>query len=42
MTRTDLIVLKTLYDPRMKAGLTRAEALAVASEIIHDLDAVLP
>ncbi len=42
LTRTDLIVLKTLYDPRMKAGLTRAEALAVASEIIRDLDAVLP
>ncbi len=42
LTRTDLIVLKTLYEPRMKAGLTRAEALAVAREIIRDLDAVLP
>ncbi|MCH7936586.1 MAG: DUF2927 domain-containing protein [Proteobacteria bacterium] len=42
LTRTDLIVLKTLYDPRMKAGLPRAEAVAVAREIIRDLDAALP
>ena len=42
LTRTDLIVLKTLYDPRMKAGLVRAEAMAVAREIIRDLDAALP
>ena len=42
LTRTDLIVLKTLYDPRMKAGLVRAEAMTVAREIIRDLDAALP
>lgn len=42
LARTDLIVLKTLYDPRMKAGLPRAEAVAVAREIIRDLDAALP
>ncbi|MFQ5764140.1 MAG: DUF2927 domain-containing protein [Rhodospirillales bacterium] len=34
LTATDIIVLKTLYDPRMKVGLPRAEALPVASEII--------
>ena len=42
LTRTDLIILKTLYDPRMKAGLPRVEALAVAREIISELDAALP
>ena len=42
LTRTDLIVLKTLYDSRMKAGLIREEAMAVAREIIRDLDAALP
>lgn len=34
LTATDMIILKTLYDPRMKAGLPRAEALAIAREII--------
>lgn len=41
-SRTDRILLKTLYHPRMKAGLTRTEALRVARKIISELDYVLP
>ena len=42
LARTDQIILRTLYHPRMKAGLTREEAMAVAPEIIRELDAALP
>ena len=42
LTRTDLIILKTLYDPRMKAGLPREQALKTAREIIAELNATLP
>ena len=41
-SRTDRILLKTLYHPRMKAGLERTEALRVARKIIAELDYVLP
>ena len=41
-SRTDKILLKALYHPRMKAGLTRTEALRVARKIIAELDYVLP
>ena len=42
LSRTDLIVLKTLYDPRMQAGLPRARALEIARVIIGELNARLP
>ena len=42
LTRTDLIILKTLYDPRMKAGLPRDDALVLARSVIAELNATLP
>ena len=42
LTRTDLIILKTLYDPRMKAGTPREQALKTAREIIAELNSTLP
>ena len=42
LTRTDLIILKTLYDPRMKAGLPRDKALVLARSVIGELNATLP
>jgi hypothetical protein len=41
-SRTDKILLKALYHPRMKAGLARREALRTATKIIAELDYVLP
>ena len=41
-SRTDKILLKALYHPRMKAGLARTEALRGARKIIAELDYVLP
>ena len=41
-SRTDKILLKALYHPRMKAGLSRTEALRAARKIIAELDYVLP
>lgn len=42
LTRTDLIILKTLYDPRMKAGLPREQALKTARKVIAELNETLP
>ena len=42
LTRTDLIILKTLYDPRMKAGMAKEKALSLAREIIAELNKSLP
>ncbi|MBC8339005.1 MAG: DUF2927 domain-containing protein [Rhodospirillales bacterium] len=42
LTRSDLMILKALYDPRMKAGLPREKALKVAEEVLRELDAKLP
>lgn len=42
LTRTDLIILKALYDPRMKAGLPRDKALVLARTVIGELNATLP
>ena len=42
LTRTDLIILKTLYDPRMKAGMAKEKALSLAREIIQELNASIP
>jgi len=36
-TTTDQVVIRTLYDKRMKPGLKRAEALEVAREIITEM-----
>lgn len=41
-SRIDTILIKTLYDPRMKAGLSREDAQKVAKPIIAELDARLP
>jgi len=42
LTRTDLIILKTLYDDRMTVGLAHEPALSMASEVIGELNAALP
>lgn len=42
LTRTDLIILKTLYDPRMKVGMAKEEALSLARGIIRELNAPIP
>lgn len=41
-SRTDTILIKTLYDPRMKAGLSRDDTLKAAKAIIAEFDAKLP
>lgn len=41
LTPTDKLILKVLYDPRMKAGLPRDQALPIAREIIGGLMPVL-
>lgn len=42
LSRTDRILVKTLYHPRMKAGLPRRQALAVARKVIEALDRSMP
>ncbi len=42
LSRSDEILLRTLYDPRMTEGLGIAEALNVARRIITDLNSSLP
>lgn len=37
ITETDLILLRTLYDPRLKPGMTREEAMPIARQIIREL-----
>ena len=37
LTEHDILLLRLLYDPRMKAGMKRDEALAVAREILPEL-----
>ena len=37
LSRTDKILVKSLYDPHMKAGLSRGPALGVAKAIIEEL-----
>lgn len=41
-SRADTILIKTLYDPRMQAGLPRESALKTAKAIIAELDAKMP
>ena len=42
LSRPDEIVLRTLYDPRLKPGMPKAEALKIAPTIIRELNARLP
>ena len=42
LSRSDRILSKTLYDPRMRAGMPRAEAVEVARWIIAELDRSMP
>jgi hypothetical protein len=42
LTRTDLIIVKALYDPRLAPGMPKAEAMAKVRAVIAELDATLP
>jgi len=42
LTRTDKILIRTLYDKRLKAGTPRAEAMARVGALIAELDAATP
>ena len=42
LSRTDLSILRTLYDPRIKAGMPKAEAMAKVREVIAELMAKYP
>lgn len=42
MNRTDLILIRTLYDPRLTPGKPRAEAMALAAQIVAAWNRKLP
>lgn len=42
LSRSDEIVMRTLYDPRLKPGMAKAEALKIVPTIIRELNARLP
>jgi len=42
LSRSDKIILKALYDPRLKPGMRRDDALAMARKVIIELDAGMP
>lgn len=42
LTRTDLMILKALYHPRMKVGMAREQALSLVESILREIDASLP
>jgi len=42
LTRADRIMIKTLYDPRLKPAMDREEAMGMARKIIGELDRSLP
>lgn len=42
LSRSDAIVVRTLYDPRLKPGMPKAEALKVVPAIVRELNARLP
>lgn len=42
LARSDTIVVRTLYDPRLKAGTPKVEALTRIPAIIREIDAKLP
>jgi len=42
LSRADVMVVRALYDPRLKPGMPKAEALKIVPAIIRELDARLP
>ena len=42
LSRSDTIVVRTLYDPRLRSGMPKIESLKIVPAIIRDLDARLP
>lgn len=42
LTRADRIMIKTLYDPRLKPAMDREEAMVMARKIIGELDRSMP
>ena len=42
LTEADEILLRTLYDPRLKSGMTAAEAMPIARRVIAELTAAAP
>ena len=42
LSRSDEIVVRSLYDPRLKPGMPKAEALKIAPTIIREWNARLP
>ncbi len=42
LTRTDTIIVKALYDPRLPAGMPKAEAMRKVRDVIGELNAKLP
>lgn len=42
LSRSDEIIVRALYDPRLKPGMPKAEALKIAPTIIRELNARLP
>lgn len=42
LSRSDAVIVRTLYDPRLKAGTPKAEALRIIPAIIREIDAKLP
>lgn len=42
LSRSDEIVVRTLYDPRLRPGMPKAEALKIVPAIVRELNAKLP
>ena len=42
ITRSDEVMIRTLYDPRMRAGMEKTEAMDMARVVITDWDARIP
>ena len=42
LNRTDQLLLRTLYDKRLKAGMAKDQAMAVAGQIIQELNRKMP
>ena len=42
LNRTDKILLRALYDPRLAAGTLKKHALGIARKVIAEIDAKLP
>lgn len=42
LSRPDVILVRTLYDPRLKPGMAKAEALKLVPGIVREINARLP